>query len=222
VADAADSPNAAQTLRRFIFGDITLDDWVPGSRGPHGPPWDAFERARQLASQGDLRGASDIWWQIAFAEGLESRFTLQAWHFLRGTGRQPPADRAKIVLGSVIEMPLFGREHDLLAAYRDGSARYLNYSGKAVVVEDRSDDRIQNAIQAWIEVAQYVANGIGPWTGQTLPNLPREHVRITMLTPSGPHLGQGPERVLSADPIAGPFIATATALLQLIVDRAVP
>ena len=49
------------------------------------------------------------------------------------------------MLGAAAELPVNGA-HDLLAAYRDGSARYLNYSGKAVVWEDRSVAPIQAAI----------------------------------------------------------------------------
>src|SRR6267142_5896966 len=104
--------------------------------------WISFERARRLAHAGQQREAAGVWLQIASAEGLESRQLLQAWHFLRQAGFPPPADQAKLVLGVVAQMPVQG-SHDLLAAYRDGSARYLNYSGKAVVWEDRSDAQIQ-------------------------------------------------------------------------------
>ena len=45
-----------------------------------------------------------IWRQIAAMDGLESRHTLQAWHFLRQAGQPPPADRARPM--SVARMPL--------------------------------------------------------------------------------------------------------------------
>lgn len=53
----------------------------------------------------------------------------------------------------------------------DGTARYLNYSGKTLVWEDRADLEIQAAINRWLA--------------------------------------------------AGPFLAAATTLMQLIVGRAV-
>jgi len=121
--------DGAEALRKFVFGDVPLGEWKPQGDGEPLPPWDAFERARQLAHGGEVGPAADIWWQIALSEGIESRQTLQAWHFLREAGRPPPAELAKVVLGTVIEMPV-DADHDLLAAYRDGSARYLNPLGQ--------------------------------------------------------------------------------------------
>jgi hypothetical protein len=67
--------------------------------------------------------------------------SLDLWT-ARGAG-QP--DQARLVLGVAAEMPV-RKGHDLLAAYRDGTARYLNYSGKAVIWDDHSDSRVQAAI----------------------------------------------------------------------------
>jgi hypothetical protein len=119
-------------LRQTIFGDAPLDVWTAHGAGQPGRPWDSFERARQLARAGHRDEAVRIWQQIASAPGLESRQTLQAWHFLRQAGQLPPPDQARHVLGVTVEMPV-RKGHDLLAAYRDGTARYLNYSGKAVI-----------------------------------------------------------------------------------------
>jgi hypothetical protein len=209
----------ARTVRQFVYGDAPLDEWVAQGDGDPGEPWDSFARARQLAHSGQQQEAVKIWRQIAATEGLESRQVLQAWHFLREAGEQPPADRAKLVLGAVAEMPVSGG-HDLLAAYRDGTARYLNYSGKAVVWEDRSVAPIQSAINDWLAKAQVIVNAIGPWNQPALPPLPPGHARLMMLTPSGPHFGQGPVADLSADQAARSFITAATGLMQLVVGRA--
>jgi hypothetical protein len=144
---------------------------------------------------------------------------LQAWHFLRQANEQPPADRAKRALGVVAEVPV-SRAHDLLAAYRDGSARYLNFAGGAVVWEDRSVTDIQAAIEGWLAVGQAIADSIGPWDEPRLPPLPEGYARVIVLTPSGPHLGQGPAPALLADPTAGSFLNAATSLMQLILGRA--
>lgn len=111
--------------------------------------------------------------------------------------------------------------HDLLAAYKDGSARYLNHSGKAVVIEDRSLVQIQEAISQWLIVGEAIAHVIGPWEDATFPPVAPGQVRIMMLTPSGPHFGQGPLEQLRADQAAGAFIGCATKLLQLVVNEAV-
>jgi hypothetical protein len=212
-------PGSAGALSQFVYGDAPLDEWVAQSAGDSGEPWNSFGQARQLFHAGQPDEAVKIWQQIAFTEGLESRQILQAWHFLRQAGYRPEGHRAKLVLGVAAEMPVQG-VHDLLAAYRDGSARYLNYSGKAVVWEDRSITQIQTAINGWLARGQVIADAIGPWDQPSLPPLPAGHVRVMVLTPSGPHFGQGPAAALSADPVAGSFLTAATSLLQLIVTRA--
>lgn len=210
---------AAGALSQFIYGDAPLDEWVARGGADPGEPWNSFERARQLAHAGRQREAAGVWLQIAAAEGLESRQLLQAWHFLRQAGLPPPADQAKLVLGVVAHMPVQGSD-DLLAAYRDGSARYLSYSGKAVVWEDRSDAQIQAAINAWLAAGQAIASVTGPWDQPSLPPVPAGDARVVVLTPSGPHFGQASAAALSADPLAGPFLTAAASLMQLIVSRA--
>jgi len=209
----------ADTLRQFVYGDAPAEEWLAQGAGVPGEPWAAFERAQQLVRANQVDDAAAIWRQIAATEGLESRHALQAWHFLRQAGFAPPADRAKLMLGAVAEMPVNGA-HDLLAAYRDGTARYLNYSGKAVVWEDRSVTPIQAAINDWLASAQAIANATSPWDQSALPPVPAGHARVMVLTPGGSHFGQGPAAALLADPMAGPFLTAAASLLQLIVTRA--
>jgi hypothetical protein len=218
--DAWGISGPADALRPFAYGQVSLDEWVAQGDGDPGEPWGSFERARQLVRGGRQREAVKVWRQISVTEGLVSRHTLQAWHFLREAGDQPPADRAKLVLGAVAEMPVQGA-HDLLTAYRDGTGRYLNYAGKAVVWEDRSVAPIQSAISDWLARAQVIASAVGPWDQPALPPLPPGHARLMTLTPSGPHFGQGPAADLAADPVAGPFLTAATGLMQLVVSRAI-
>ena len=145
----------ADVLRTYVYGNVSMDEWIAEGAESAVAPWDDLSRARELAHKGQTHQAADVWRKIAFSEGLESRQILQAWHFLRETGEQPPPDRAKQVLGVVIEMPV-PEGHDLLAAYKDGSA-HMNYSGKAVVIEDRSIAEIQTAIGQWIAIGEGIA-----------------------------------------------------------------
>ena len=57
--------------------------------------------------------------------------------------------------------------------------------------------------------AQTIADVIGPWEGR-LPPLPAEQTRLTMLTPLGPHFGQGPDDALRQDSTAAAFLDAAT------------
>jgi hypothetical protein len=217
VTDADHDESAADTLRRFVYGDAPMEEWVTQGAGTAGAPWDAFERARRRAEAGESPAAADIWHEIALSDGLESRQTLQAWKFLSDAGYGPAPDRAKTVLGAIMEMPVEDG-HDLLAAYADGSARYLNYSGKVALVEDRSLLEIQAAIHRWIEVGEVFVQAMGAWDHPELPPLLPGQMRIMVLTPSGPHFGQGPAENVSTDQRAMPFIDAATTLVQLIFD----
>jgi hypothetical protein len=209
-ADQIDSSG----LRAFIFGDRPLDEW-PAS-AIDGEPWSSFLRARAAVEAGDVDGAIAIWRAIADTPDIESRQTIQAWRFLREAAIIPPADLAKRVYGAVAEVAV-PDGHDLLAAYADGGVRYLNVSGSAVVIEEPIPD-VDRARDDLLLVAQTIADAIGPWEEPELPPLPPGHTRITMLTPSGPHLGQGPDDVLRADPVADGFLTAATTLLLAVVN----
>lgn len=208
---------AAETLRRFVYADASMDEWPPpSSAGESAEPWVSFEQARHLSEAGDVNEAVRIWQRIARDDGVESRSRLQAWYFLRRVGQPPPAECAKRVLGTVVEMPVQAG-HDLLAAYEDGSARYLNYSGRVLVWEQRDEAKVGAAIAAWIGIGSAIAERIGPWEESGFPALPPGHLRIMMLTPSGPHFGQGPQDALLADDSARSFTDAATQVLTLLL-----
>lgn len=217
--DDGQGSNAAATLRPLLYGDMPVEQW--GVDAADGDPWDRFTAARQAVESSDMDSAVANWRDVAASPGLESRQYLQAWTFLRQAGYPPPPDEAKRALGVVAEMP--GKDsHDVLAAYEDGSCRYLNHSGKVAVIEDRSIDAVQLAVGKWLDVGRSMAQAIGPWDRPELPSVPPGHMRIMVLTPSGPHFGQGPQQQMMADATASTFVGAATAVLQIVVNLAVP
>jgi hypothetical protein len=219
-AAAPGANSGARVLTQFVYGDASVEQWcVVNQDGSQAEPWTSFERARQHLNSGQRQDAVRIWMQIAQADGIESRHTAQAWHFLRQAGYAVPADRARTVLGAVAEMPV-AKGHDVLAAYTDGTARYLNYSGAALVWEDHSDTRIQRTIASWLAAAEAIASAVGTWDQPTLPPVPAGHARLAVLTPGGLRFGQGPPGSLSQDHAAGAFITAATSLLQLLTSHA--
>lgn len=144
---------------------------------------------------------------------------LQAWHFLRTAGVVPEADVAKRVLGAVAEVAV-RRGHDLLAVYADGSVRYLSFSGASVVIEQPIPSVADPAAEL-LAIGRSIADAIGPWEGP-LPPLPAGHSRLTMLTPSGPHFGQGQDAALRRTPAAAPFFAAAQRTLKAVLDVSQP
>jgi hypothetical protein len=205
-------------LDAWVFGNVSVDEWVPEPSGSHGDPWDSFARGRAALDGGAVDDAKAIWLAIAQDPGLESRHTLQAWHFLRGVGVTPDPAIAQQLYGAVAEVALAG-DHELLAAYPDGRVTYLNRTGAVAIIEG-AGGAVDAAATAWLAVAAGLVGATGPWEQPTLPPLPTGHTRITALTPAGPHFGQGPDADLRQDPLAAPFLDAATRLLVAVTDHA--
>ena len=217
--DEGGETSSAATLRRFIFGDCAVEEWPPPAADVQTEPWRTFALARSAIGRGANEEAQQLWRDIAEREDVEARQVLQAWHFLRSVGVAPDADTAKRVLGAVAEVAV-PRGHDLLAVYADGSVRYLNFSGAAVVV-DQDIPSVAGTARELLAIGQSIVNRIGPWEGP-LPPLPTGHSRLSMLTPSGPYFGQGPDAALRSDPMAAAFFDAATRTLVAVVDIAQP
>jgi hypothetical protein len=186
-----------------------------------GVPWDSFIQARQALAAGHGDQAAQLWQAVAAMADVESRHVLQAWTFLRAAGVRPGAELAKVVLG-VVACVHVRDGHDVLATYRDGSVRYVNFSGAAVVLDPQLPASVAGPAREMLERGRELADQIGPWTEPGLPALPAGAARLMALTPSGPHFGQGPYDVLSTDPRARPFLDTALALLQAVISISQP
>ena len=202
-------------LRATLFGDLPLDRWPPEGDQPDAFPWSAFTQARDELAGGSVTGATRCWRSVAEQPGLEPRHYLQAWHFLREHGEHPPDEIAKQLFGVVVEMHL--REGlDLLAVYSDRSARYYNHAGGGVVV-DHAPASLVEPVDALLAVAAEVVARIGPWEGARPGPPARDHARVSFLTPSGLHFGEGPRDALAADPMAGLVLGAATAVMAELV-----
>lgn len=202
------------SIRDMLFGDLPLAQWTGDSDAE---PWDSFRKAAQFLKKKDQKSAILVFQQITEMQGLESRHYLQAWHFLRGLGIQPPADKAKLVYGVVVEVGMESGA-DLLAAYRDHHARYYNYSGAAVIWE-HPDTSLDDLMDALLNAGQEVANLIGPWEEIRPPTPTADNIRLNMLTPSGLHFGYGGFDALSKDPKGAAIINPATQLMQALIAK---
>jgi hypothetical protein len=174
-------------------------------------------RLRSHLAAGNRSAAIDCWKQIILQQNLEPRLYLQAWHFLRQNGQQPPPDVAKQVLGIVIEVGL-PNGVDLLAAYPDHSARYYNYSGAGVIWE-HPDGSLDSAIDQLLVASKTIVDKIGPWEKSRPTPPPRDQARLNFLTPSGLHFGQAPISALARDPMAAQVLNLGTVLMQALIAK---
>jgi hypothetical protein len=116
----------------------------------------------------------------------EARLRLWAWHNLRQLGKYPSPDLSRQVLGVIIEVPFEERE-DVLAAYADGTARYINHQG-GMIVWDRMDETITPIVLNVIRETQVTG---APQEDRLEDPVPPEEVRLSVLTPGGIYVWQG-------------------------------
>jgi hypothetical protein len=142
----------------------------------------------------------------------ESRVRLLAWQWLRAAG-QPVASRE--LLGVVVEVPLEGGL-DVLAAYADGSVRYIHHTGRVAVFEATPDEVTQQGkllVHAAIPLA---ARGIvkSRAAPPTLGN-----VRLSLLAADGLHVRDGSFGDVDRDAVASPVLKQAQRLLDAVVRQ---
>jgi hypothetical protein len=215
-------------IRELLFADLDVAG-VRRTFRPADPPDDdtapdpgAALLALTDAVEGGDRGDIEARLKLLLATGPESRVRLQAWSLARAAGVEPGGD-AHRVRGAIVEMGL-DRGVDTVAAYEDGSARYLNQGGGGVFWEAAEPEggEIRSAISRLLEAAQVVADATGPLDGRR-PGPPEQgNAAIWLLTDGGIHLGMGPADALTQDALGGPVIAAAVGLMSALIDRARP
>ena len=202
-------------IRDVLFGNLPISEWPKESTPSDEQPWSSFSEARNLLNSDHPQDAIHIYQCILDISDLESRHYLQAWHFLREVGVMPDPVVAKQILGVVVEVAL-AEGLDIVAAYADYTARYFKFSG-AGVIWDAPDNTMNQKIDAVLQAGEVVVGQIGPWKDARPPAPPTGHARISMLTPSGLHFGEGPYAGLVNDQFGGLVISAAIELMRSLI-----
>jgi hypothetical protein len=188
---------ACQTMKQLVK-DVKLY----GNSGP----FQTIAQASMLAEKGDKAEASSRLHTLLAATGLETRIQLVTWSALRELGEQPDAKAGTEVLGVILEVPMRDG-YDTLAAYQDGSARYLNFSGSAIFWDAR-DETVAALCRAFIAAGASAGGNAKPRNDISLP---KSGTQLTLLTRSGPYaIANVPPTVMKA----------ATALMIELTHRA--
>jgi len=146
---------------------------------------------------------------------LESRPKILAYNKLFKAGVKPAT---KELLGIIIEVHL-EEGLDVLAAYKDGTARYINHS-ESLVIWDTTNEQSNQLNKKLFAEGEQVIQKIGPWEEPRLPCPPPGDVRLTFLVSDGLYFGQGPIDVLFNDPMGAPTLQAATMLMQYLTENA--
>ena len=145
---------------------------------------------------------------IATDTDSESRAAACAWRRLRDAGYPVPK---RELLGVVIEVPLESGL-DTLAAYRDGSVRFLHGSGAATFIEG-PNTAVASPVERIMSAAQAIVDRIGP-TDEPRRPAPTHNVRMSFIVSDGLYFGEGPMQALMGDGLAGPLLQAGVGLLD--------
>ena len=204
-------PDPPPDIRELLFADLppltVLEQFASAP--------DLHELAGAVAREDEVGAHTAL--ERVLSRTTETRIHLQAWSLARRIGIEPPAIDGRQVRGVVIDVGLEGGL-DTLAGYEDGTARYLNQAGGAIVWEAR-DPSIDEAINALISAAQGVVERSGPLDGPRPAAPPPGYAAIWVLTDNGIHLGAGPFQTLAMDPLGGPVIRSGTDLMRQLIER---
>jgi len=155
--------------------------------------------------------------EVLYDTSLETRPKILAARLLTENGVVEPLRR---VMGVVVEAGL-PDGLDVLAAYEDGSARYINFTGK-IIIWDTPTDESEALITQLFNAGTEVVNHIGPWEGPRRPAPESGTIRLNFLVSDGLYFGEGPFEVLQKDPMGGPVISTAVKLMSHLIHQTEP
>jgi len=206
-------------LRETLYTRASLDPFLARLKEDSKTvfPWSNFFAANEAIKKGDSAGAIALLKQIVEKPELNTRIYLQAWHTLRSLGEWPPESQRGYLQGAVVENHM---DHglDIVAAYRDYTARYWNYSGTGVVWETR-DREIDQLVVDMLAVGDAIMKQIGIGQHEP-PSVPEKgYLRIYLMAYDGSCFGHGLYDQLSQDKMGNAAIGTAVNLMQGLMNK---
>jgi hypothetical protein len=167
-------------IRQGLFGCQSMNELLRHVKPSGAGPFRSIDDANKLATEGRVEDAKSVLRNILSTPDLETRVELWVWSALRELHEQPEPKLAFEILGAIVEVPMQGA-FDTLAGYKDGTARYLNFSGKAIFW-DAKDITVQRLCQALLASLVPAASQFKPRLNVSLP---KSGTQVTLLSRSG-------------------------------------
>lgn len=196
---------AVNTLYDLLYCDHP-EAFMPTTKPPYAYPWDILFSQPPALEQDLLKVARD--------KKAESRVRLLACQLLRQHQWTLPD---KELLGVVVELGMEGGL-DVLASYRDGTARYINYTGKVLIWESPDATSLE-ITQRLFRESETIVRQIGPWNQPRRPFPAQEMLRLSFLVTDGLYFGEGPINTLFNDAMAAPALQAATELMRYLTRQ---
>ena len=154
--------------------------------------------------------------KIVENKNAESRLKILAYNQLRSRGHKPDK---KELLGVIIEVRL-DDGLDVLASFSDGTARYINLTGKMIIWET-TDETSNRITQDLFIKSREIVKQIGVWDKPRRPHPKKGTARLTFLVSDGLYFGEGPIDTLFNDALASPALASGTELMRYLTEKVV-
>jgi hypothetical protein len=197
--------NATNLIYNLLFCD-NIELYKENTPPPYAYPFDVL--FAEVSSVEDLKN-------VAADAEVEPRLKRLAYNRLLSKGSVAVV---KELLAVIIEVGLEDGL-DVLASFKDGTARYIHQTGK-ILIWETADATSMELTQDLFRISETIVERIGPWDKPRRPHPAKGTVRITFLVSDGLYFGEGPMNVLFADAMAGPALTSGTQLLSYITGKA--
>lgn len=197
--------NSTNLIYNLLFCD-NLELFKENTNEPHNYPFDILFSNNSSIS--DLQ-------KIIDDTISDPRIKVLAYNRQIASGHKPTK---KELIAVIVEVGL-DEGLDVLASFNDGTARYINHTGKILVWETTEDKRANEITKQLFESSVNIVNKIGAWDKPRRSNPTKGNVRITFLVSDGLYFGEGTMDVLFRDPMASPALTTATELMQYLTEK---
>lgn len=124
----------------------------------------------------------------------DARLKVLSYNRQLASGHKP---NKKELLAVIVEVGL-DNGLDVLASFNDGTARYINQTGR-ILIWEMTNEKSNELTQDLFIKSQNIVNQIGVWDNARQPAPAKGNVRITFLVSDGLYFGEGPIDVLFND-----------------------
>jgi len=192
-------------IYNLLFCD-NPDLYKANTKPPYSYPFDILFSEKSTVA--DLQ-------KIIDDKNTDVRVRVLAYNRQYAKGHKP---NKKELLAVIVEVGLDGGL-DVLASFANGTARYINQTGKILVWEKTTDVKANALTNDLFAKSRQIVDQIGRWDKPRKPNPTSGNTRITFLVSDGLYFGEGPTDDLFSDQLAGPALTSATQLMQYLTSR---
>lgn len=196
--------SSTNLMYNLLFCD-DLNLYKAHTQSPNAYPFDILFAATNTAT--DLQ-------KIIEDPNADPRVKMLAYNKQLASGRTP---HKKELLAVIVEVGL-DDGLDVLASFTNGTARYINQTGK-ILIWEITDSKANELTRNLFAKSEHVINYIGPWNKPRRPYPTKGNTRITFLVSNGLYFGEAPTDALFSDPLASPALTAATQLMQYLTEK---